>query len=117
MADLSNFNSDGSLKWISKSNTTSSALPVNGQNDRIISGLVAVNVLTDVQSVSIKLIQNGNIITHWSISEIVSIDLNGNFVKVYSSDQLPLTLEFVSSAEAQSADSRFTTCLNGGVVA
>lgn len=116
MADISNNYADGMPKWGSKKNFLAKADPIPPVvNERIISGLISQNILTDVQNISVKVIQNGSTVAHFILSQIASIDLIGSQLIVYSSDELPINLGFINSNEASLADARFTLCLNGGI--
>lgn len=123
MADYSNNYTTGQMKWTTKtalattntSNTVSNNVtppPVTN----IISNLSSSSIQTSVQGQSIKILSSGITTAMFMLSEIVSWDLNSNQITIYSTDQLPLTLLFISIAEASYADDRLTIATNGGLL-
>lgn len=117
MADISNNWSDGNIKWSSKKSSQQDNIPIPVPVlPNVISGLKSTDILTDLQGVSVKIVKLNNIVGQIAIKGYTSHDINGNIITVYSSDELPLILEFISIAEALAADTRLTTCLNGGIV-
>lgn len=117
MADISNNYSDGSPKWYNKRNLQASVIPIPPIiEERVISGLLSQNILTDVQNISFKVVVNGATVAHFALSQLVSADPIGSQIIVYSSDELPITLNFINQTEAMLADARITLCWNGGIV-
>jgi len=117
MADISNFYSDGSTKWSAKKSFQANNIPVPIPSiSNVISGLKAVDVQTDVQKISVKIVKDFNIVCHIPLSGYTSTDINGNQLTINTSDELPIILEFINSTEALAADARFTICVNGGIV-
>lgn len=117
MADLSNNWVDGSVKWNLKNNVSSSGIPVSitTNTSNVINGLSATDIQTDVQNISIKILKNNAIVSQIAISGYCSHDLSGNIITIFTSDELPLILEFISYSEALNADARLIICLNGGL--
>jgi len=116
MADISNTWSDGNIKWGAKKSFQQNNIPLPPPSTNVISGLKSTDILTDVQYISIKIVKSNNVVGQVAISGYASHDISGNIIIVYTSDELPLVLEFISVAEALAGDTRFTSCLNGGMV-
>jgi hypothetical protein len=112
--------SNGRFKWMgTKQNQLLGVAPtttVTPPPDNVITGLYGLDIKTNVQGKSVKVVSFGNIIAHFSLDEIASWDLTGNSIIINSDDQTPITLLFVNDTEATLGDSRLLICSNGGIV-
>ena len=116
MPDNSNFNTDGSFKWLTKptSNTPQPTPVVTMDNSNRFTILYASNIKSDIVGQSFKVYKDSLEVANFEISQITSNSLIGNAIIIYSSDLEPVTLIFVDSTESTNADSRLTSILNGG---
>lgn len=119
MPTFSNFHADGLPKWggkrnLTANNTTPDEAPVTVSN--VISGLAGVDIKTNIQNVSIKIVKSGNTVGHFDLEQISSWDLSGNQIILNSSDEIPVTLVFINTDEAIIGDQRLTSAQNGGIL-
>lgn len=118
MPDNSNFNTDGSFKWLRKDIPSVPVIPnaPNGDTSNLITILYATNIKSDVVGQSFKILKDTIEVANFEISEVTANTLIGNTIIIYSSDLEPITLVFISNTEATTGDTRLTSILNGGNV-
>lgn len=124
MADYSNFYNTGQLKWginkfpysVNIEGTNAPASTNTNTSSNVFYGLLGTDVKTSVQNQSLQVVHNSVTIALFMLNEIASWDLSANQITIYSTDQLPVTLMFLSTTEAQTADSRLTQISNGAVL-
>lgn len=114
----SRFYSNGRTKFITKTNNQVQSVEAPAQNviTNTIDSLYGSSIKTNVQNVSIKILKNSQIVAHFDLKEISSYDLNGSSIIIHSADNKPVTLLFVSDAEAIIGDQRIGVAINGGIV-
>ncbi len=121
MPTFSNFYNDGTTKWSQKVNIQSQAPSpalINPEvNDKVIDGLVGIDIKTNIQGRSIKIQKGATIIGHFELSQSSSWELSGNQITLNSSDEIPVILSFINATEALIGDDRLTIALNGGIIA
>lgn len=57
--------------------------------------------------------KDGEIVMHFSIDEITSIELLDNTIRIYTSDEIPFVINFSSNGEAEYANDRINNMING----
>lgn len=61
--------------------------------------------------------KNGEIVMHFAISELTSIELLDNTIKIFTSDEIPFVIHFASNGEAEYANDRINDMINGQYIA
>lgn len=116
MANFSNTYSDGAPKWMINKNHLDTVTPQEEVDSSTISGLLGTDIKTNVQNVSIKIISNNLNLGHFELEKISSVVPVGSAITIYSADEVPTNLIFISTAEASLGHSRITSAINGGLL-
>ena len=119
MPDISNFYSDGSIKWTGKSSLNASNVPTPTPNTTLIRIIYAPNgevILSDRQPLTAKIVINNSQVSQLVLEKITTVVPSGNQLILHFSDELPLTIIFPSISDCLIADNRLTICINGGFV-
>lgn len=96
------------LKFILKKQKGSSDPDYVGSNiivptPTVIWGLHGVDIVVSSSTYGLYVISGGQIVVHISIDKIGNWDIYGNKLMVYSIDETPLDLSFVSPTDASNA--------------
>ena|ERR1019366_865120 len=109
----------GEIKFIDKTPRPQAIPPaVLGldENPDLITGLVAVDIITDVPKLSVNIILAGVTVAHIILAKVTNWVLSGSQLIIYSQQSDTLILDFINSTESGLALVRFETCMNGGTV-
>lgn len=116
MYGYTRLNSDGSLMWVQKQNVKAQDQPVPSFDNIVMATLTSCDVKTNVQYETLSISQSGTILRLINIRSITSWQMSNNLMTIYSEDDMPLTLAFISATEAMKADFRLYMIVNGAVL-
>jgi hypothetical protein len=80
----------------------------------IISGLQGASIVSHITGTSFKVIQNSNTVAYGIIANVAGWTLVGNTINIVGPN--PLTLNFLTPSEAQLAEPRIASIVNGHTV-
>jgi len=105
------------LKYLKKIHVIETPAPVvPPPSPNTLQGLYNTDLVTEIigESISVKI--NGIKVAHIILDEVTNWELQGNKLIIYSEDPQIITLEFISTVEAQAGLVKFETAMNGGVI-
>ena len=108
------------LKWVSKDRKKTSdsvnTIVIEPVDERVLSTISSTDILTHVVNQSIAAWKNGSRIFVWQLNAITDIQKISNRLLIFSDDNVPTTLNFVSVQECELASQKFTDAGNGAIV-
>lgn len=81
-----------------------------------LDGLIATDLVTDVADISLSVFVDGEKSAQIILAKVTNWEISNRTLRIFSDDTVLLLLNFINSAEAQQALTRFETAMNGGTV-